>query len=70
MSKDEGARRCERRMGAATLAARPDTMERVHRVFDERNVRHAVELILASPDAEKIVRELAWRLAQRGRTSA
>jgi hypothetical protein len=45
-------------------------MERVHRAFDQRNLRHAMELILASPDAEEIVMELKSSLAQRGRTLA
>ena len=56
--------------GAASRSADEDPMERVHREFDQRNLRHAVELILASPDAEEIVEELKWRLARRGQASA
>jgi hypothetical protein len=48
----------------------PDSMERVHREFDQRNLRHAMELILASPDAEEIVTELNLRLTQRGQIIA
>jgi len=44
-------------------------MESVNRAFDERNLRHAIELILESPRAAEIVTELNWRLTQRGRTS-
>ena len=72
MSRDDGQQLGPR--VAATEAPRKSSargkMEQVHRAFDERNLRHAMELILASPDAEGIVRELKWRLARRGRTSA
>ena len=72
MSRDEGAlfRRREAAPGGSRWSREPDSMERVHREFDQRNLRHAVELILASPDAEEIVEELRSRLRRRANASA
>ena len=68
MSRDAGPRVVATRVPGRS--GTQDEMERVHRAFDKRNLRHAIELILASPDAVEIVRELKWRLARRGRTFA
>jgi hypothetical protein len=71
MSSDEEQRFRQREAapGVTKWSREEDSMECVHRDFDRRNLRSAVELILASPDAEEIVEELKRRLAQRGRTS-
>ena len=70
MSSDEERRFRQREAapGVTRWSTGEDSMELVHRDFDERNLRRAVELILASPDAEEIVEELKRRLAQRGQT--
>jgi hypothetical protein len=72
MSSDEERRFRQREAapGVTRWSGEEDSMERVHRDFDQRNLRRAVEFILASPDAEDIVEELKRRLAQRGQTSA
>ena len=67
MNKDE-APRLRQRMAItadASGSVKQDPMQRVHRHVDQRNIRHAVELIMASPDAAAIVAELRLRL--RGR---
>ena len=72
MSSDEERRfrRREAAPGVTKWSTEEDSMELVHQDFDQRNLRRAVELILASTDAEKIVEELKQRLAQRNRTVA
>ena len=72
MSRDEWVWLGQRATDASATRAPgvEDPMERVHREFDQRKLRHAVDLILASSDAEEIVKELQWRLARRGRSSA
>ena len=72
MSRDDGQRLGQQvtATGVPRRSGAQDDMERVHREFDQRNLRHAIELILASPDAEEVVRELQWRLTRRSRTSA
>ena len=72
MSKDaeQRFRQREAAPGVTRWSGKADSMEQVHQDFDRRNLRHAIELILASPDAEEIVEEPKQRLAQRGQTSA
>ena len=55
--------------GSTRRAGGRDSLEDVHRAFDDRNIGYAMELILASPDAEAIVEELRWWLARRGRAT-
>lgn len=52
-------------MEARRQAPVSDEMRRVNQTFDDRNIRHAIQLILDSPNAEEIVKELNWRLKQR-----